>query len=177
MTILGIIAPTMASAIVLGLKVTSATTAQLAASHNRQLEAGFFSSDVQSARDDRRLVLDRTARTCMSAGQTLVGRLSWTDVDATGTATARAVTYATQHRGGDAQLVRNACTGATLPRWSLCTSGLGQPRLHRRRLRGSRLPGGRGRNAQDLGRFRQLVAGRSDPMKPLRCKHSVRAGR
>jgi prepilin-type N-terminal cleavage/methylation domain-containing protein len=111
--ILGIIVPTITTAIVLGLKVTSATTAQLAASHNRQLLAGFFTSDVQSAVT----IADETSAdttTCMSAGETLVGRLSWTDVNSAGTSTARVVTYVTATVSGEKQLIRHACTGAVM---------------------------------------------------------------
>jgi prepilin-type N-terminal cleavage/methylation domain-containing protein len=111
--ILGIIVPTMATAIVLGLKVTSATTAELGASHNRQLLAGFFTSDVQSAVT----IIDETSpdtTTCMSAGETLVGRLSWTDVDFAGTSTPRVVTYTTVTVSGEKQLIRHACTGAVM---------------------------------------------------------------
>ncbi len=112
-TVLGIIAPVMAGAIVLGLKMTTSTSGQLAASHNRQQLAGFFTSDVQSAVT----IADETSAdttTCMAAGQTLVGRFSWTDVDATAISTARVVTYVTATVAGEKQLIRNSCTGAAL---------------------------------------------------------------
>jgi prepilin-type N-terminal cleavage/methylation domain-containing protein len=111
--ILGILAPVIGTAITLGLKVTSATTSELAASHNRQLLAGYFTSDVQSAVT----IADDTSAdttTCVSSGQTLVGRLSWTDVDVSGTSTARSVAYVTATVSGEKQLIRNACTGATM---------------------------------------------------------------
>ncbi len=112
-TVLGIIAPVMVSAIVLGLKATSATTAQLNASHSRQELAAFFTTDVQSAVT----LADKTSTdttTCMASGEALVGRLSWTDVDYAGTSTARVVTYATVTVGTDKQLVRHACTGSSM---------------------------------------------------------------
>ncbi|MDX6228136.1 MAG: hypothetical protein QOI76_1526, partial [Frankiales bacterium] len=112
-TVLGIVAPAMAGAIVLGLKMTSSTSSQLAASHNRQELAGFFTSDVQSAVT----IADQTSvdtTTCLSSGQTLVGRLSWTDVDSAATSTSRVVTYVSATVGGERQLIRNTCTGATM---------------------------------------------------------------
>ena len=48
-TVLGIIAPVMVGAIVLGFKTTAATTGQLNASHSRQELAAFFTTDVQPA--------------------------------------------------------------------------------------------------------------------------------
>ena len=112
-TILGIITPVMVSAIVLGLKTTAATTSQLNASHSRQELAAFFTTDVQSAVT----IADESSTdttTCMSSGETLVGRLSWTDIDYTGASTARVVTYATVTVGIDKQLVRHACTGSAM---------------------------------------------------------------
>jgi prepilin-type N-terminal cleavage/methylation domain-containing protein len=112
-TIIGIIAPTIVGAIVLGLKTTAATTSQLAASHNRQELAAFFTTDVQSAVT----IADETSTdttTCMSAGETLVGRLSWTDIDFTGASTARVVTYVTATVSGEKQLLRHTCAGAVM---------------------------------------------------------------
>jgi prepilin-type N-terminal cleavage/methylation domain-containing protein len=112
-TLLGIVAPVMVGAIVLGLKTTAATTAQLNASHARQELAAFFTTDVQSAVT----IADETSTdstTCLSAGETLVGRLSWTDVNSTGTSTARVVSYAIGTVAGDKQLVRHACTGGVM---------------------------------------------------------------
>jgi len=112
-TVLGVIAPVMVSAIVLGLKTTAATTGQLNASHSRQELAALFTTDVQSAVT----VADETSTdttTCMSAAETLVGRLSWTDIDSSGASTARVLTYAIVTVAGDKQLVRHACTGAAM---------------------------------------------------------------
>ena len=103
----------MVGAIVLGLKTTAATTGQLNASHSRQELAAFFTTDVQSAVT----IADETSTdttTCMAAGETLVGRLSWTDIDSTGASTARVVTYAIVTVSGDKQLVRHACTGGAM---------------------------------------------------------------
>jgi prepilin-type N-terminal cleavage/methylation domain-containing protein len=111
--VIGIVVPVIATAITLGLKVTNAATAQLAASHNRQLVAGYFTSDVQSAVT----VADETSAdttTCVSAGQTLVGRLSWSDLDSSGTATARSVAYVTATVAGEKQLIRNSCTAGVM---------------------------------------------------------------
>jgi prepilin-type N-terminal cleavage/methylation domain-containing protein len=111
--VVGVIGPVLAAAISMGLRVTTATTAELAASHNRQYEAAYFTSDVQSAVT----IEDETSTdvtTCMSAGQTLVGRLSWTDISFNGTSTSRAVSYATATVSGDRQLVRNTCTGGAM---------------------------------------------------------------
>lgn len=112
-TVLGIIAPVLVGAIVLGLKTTAATTGQLNASHSRQELAAFFTTDVQSAVT----IADESSTdttTCMAAGETLVGRLSWADIDSTGASTARVVTYATVTVAGDRQLVRHACTGSAI---------------------------------------------------------------
>jgi prepilin-type N-terminal cleavage/methylation domain-containing protein len=110
--ILGIIAPVMGSAFVEGYRTVDAASSQIAASHNRQMLAAFFTEDAQSASTAQ----DSTstdATTCMLPGETLVGRLSWTDRDATGTPTARVVTYVLATSGAEQQLVRHSCAGAT----------------------------------------------------------------
>jgi prepilin-type N-terminal cleavage/methylation domain-containing protein len=109
--ILGIITPVMASAFIIGFRTTASATSQLAASHNRQMLAAFFTEDAQSTT----AVVDSTSTdvtTCMLAGETLVSRLSWTDRDASGTATARVVTYVLVSVGTDRQLVRHSCVNS-----------------------------------------------------------------
>lgn len=109
--VLGIIVPVIGSAFVVGYRTTASATSQLAASHNRQMLAAFLTEDAQSAtKAEDSTSADTT--TCMLAGDTLVGRLSWTDRDAAGTATARAVSYVLLTTGTERQLLRHSCTGA-----------------------------------------------------------------
>jgi prepilin-type N-terminal cleavage/methylation domain-containing protein len=109
--ILGIITPVIASAFIVGFRTTASATSQLAASHNRQMLAAFLTEDVQSAT----AVADPTSpdvTTCMLAGETLVTRLSWADRDASGTTTARVVTYVLATVGTERQLVRHSCVNS-----------------------------------------------------------------
>ena len=97
-----------------GFKVTAATTSQLAASHNRQLVAGYFTSDVQSAVT----IADETSAdttTCV-AGRTDAGRPAQLDRPRLRRVRRRrrSVAYVTATVSGEKQLIRNACTGATM---------------------------------------------------------------
>jgi prepilin-type N-terminal cleavage/methylation domain-containing protein len=105
--ILGIVMPVLAAAFALGYKTTTASTAELAASHNRQLIAAYLTEDVQSAVTAEDATSADTT-TCMVAGDTLVGRLKWSDVDIAAS-TARAVTYVLATVGGEQQLIRRSC--------------------------------------------------------------------
>jgi prepilin-type N-terminal cleavage/methylation domain-containing protein len=111
MGVLGVIMPVIASAFVIGYRTTTSASSQLAASHNRQMLAAFLTEDAQSATTVENATSADTT-TCMLAGETLVGRLSWIDRDASGTTTTRAVTYVLGTVGTEVQLIRHSCTGA-----------------------------------------------------------------
>ena len=108
--IVGLIAPAIAAAFFVGFRTTDAVGAEVAAAHNRELFAAFFTEDAQSATAvDAATSPDTT--TCLAAGDTLVGRLRWSDRDAANGVTAHAVSYARVTVGTDQQVVRRSCTG------------------------------------------------------------------
>jgi prepilin-type N-terminal cleavage/methylation domain-containing protein len=109
-SILGIIMPVLGLAFAMGYKTTTATAAELAASHNRQLLAAYLTEDAQSAITAEDATSADTT-TCMAAGDTLVGRLRWVDLDIAASTT-RVVTYVLVTVGTERQLVRRSCVAA-----------------------------------------------------------------
>jgi prepilin-type N-terminal cleavage/methylation domain-containing protein len=110
--ILGIIAPVIGGATVVGWQTTDATIAHLKDTGNRQLVQAWFIRDSQSA-----ATVDASAATttCLSAGDTLVIRMSWADT-VSGTTVNRVAAYVRTGSAPAYQVVRRSCdnTGGTM---------------------------------------------------------------
>lgn len=100
--IVGIIISAMGTAIVVALRTTTDTSARMAESHDAQMTAAFFVSDVQSADD-----VSTTDSTC--AGTTPVVRLRWTDGS-----TVKMASYVLETAAGERRLVRKYCEDGVL---------------------------------------------------------------
>jgi prepilin-type N-terminal cleavage/methylation domain-containing protein len=105
----GLIIPVLTGALVLGWRTTDATAASISDSRNRQLAPSLFTRDAQNAQ-----TIDTTAgdTTCVSAGDTLLVRLRWTETDASGVSVNRAVAWVLP-TGPEALLERRYCAAAT----------------------------------------------------------------
>jgi prepilin-type N-terminal cleavage/methylation domain-containing protein len=86
----GLVIPALTGALVLGWRTTDATIASLGDSRNRQLAPSLFTRDAQNA-----LTVDTTAAdtTCLSAGDTLLVRMRWTETPAAGAAVDRVAAW------------------------------------------------------------------------------------
>lgn len=107
--ILGIVVPVLAGVFFNGTRLASATSATLTASHNRQMLASVFTTDVQDAASND------TAAGCTVAGDTVVTHLSWNDVSPSGATSPRDVTYVLATVAGDQQLIRRECSAGGAP--------------------------------------------------------------
>jgi prepilin-type N-terminal cleavage/methylation domain-containing protein len=103
--ILGIIAPVMAGATVVGWQSTDATIAHLKDTGNRQLVQAWFVRDSQSAKT---VDTSSAPATCLSAGDTLVIGMRWADT-VSGTTVNRATAYVRTGTAPSYQLLRRAC--------------------------------------------------------------------
>ena len=86
----GLIMPVLAGAFLVGWRTTDATVTSLSDSRNRQVAPSLFTRDVQQANTVDTSSADPT---CTTAGDTLLVRMRWTETDATGSATNRAVAW------------------------------------------------------------------------------------
>jgi prepilin-type N-terminal cleavage/methylation domain-containing protein len=104
--ILGIIAPVIAGATVVGWQATDATIAHLKDTGNRQLVQAWFVRDSQSAKT---VDTSSVPATCLSAGDTLVIGMRWADTVSSTTTINRAVAYVRTGTAPSYQLLRRAC--------------------------------------------------------------------
>jgi prepilin-type N-terminal cleavage/methylation domain-containing protein len=107
----GLVIPVLTGALVLGWRTTDATIASLGDSRNRQLAPSLFTRDAQNA-----LTVDTTAAdtTCVSAGDTLLVRMRWTETAVSGVAANRVAAWVLT-TGVERLLERRYCgTGTTL---------------------------------------------------------------
>ncbi len=105
----GLVIPVLTGALVLGWKTTDATVASLGDSRNRHIAPSLFTRDAQNA-----VTVDTTAAdtTCLSAGDTLLVRLRWTETPVSGTSVDRVAAWVL--RTGVERLVeRRYCGTAT----------------------------------------------------------------
>ena len=105
----GLVIPVLTGALVLGWKTTDATVASLGDSRNRQIAPSLFTRDAQNAE-----TVDTTAAdsTCVSAGDTLLVRLRWTETSAAGTSLDRVAAWVLTS-GVERLLERRYCGAAT----------------------------------------------------------------
>ena len=107
----GLVIPVLTGALVLGWRTTDATIASLGDSRNRQLAPSLFTRDAQNA-----LTIDTTAAdtTCVSAGDTLLVRMRWTETAVSGAAVNRVAAWVLS-TGVERLVERRYCgTGTTL---------------------------------------------------------------
>lgn len=105
--ITALIAPVLTSALVIGWRTTSDTVDRLGANSNRLLVASLFTRDVQGAE-----TIQTSFAACTLAGDTPVVRFTWTETDATGSATTRAAAWV-QTSATPKYLERRYCAGGT----------------------------------------------------------------
>jgi hypothetical protein len=105
----GLVIPVLTGALVLGWKTTDATIASLGDSKNRQLAPSLFTRDAQNA-----LTVDTTAAdtTCVSAGDTLLVRMRWTETAVSGVAVNRAAAWVLS-TGVERLVERRYCSAGT----------------------------------------------------------------
>ena len=105
----GLVIPILTGALVLGWKTTDATIASLGDSKNRQLAPSLFTRDAQNA-----LTVDTTAAdtTCVSAGDTLLVRMRWTETAVSGVAVNRAAAWVLS-TGVERLVERRYCSAGT----------------------------------------------------------------
>jgi prepilin-type N-terminal cleavage/methylation domain-containing protein len=105
----GLVIPVLTGALVLGWRTTDATVASLGDSRNRQIAPSLFTRDAQNA-----MTVDTTTSdtTCVSAGDTLLVRLRWTETAASGTAVDRVAAWVLS-TGAERLLERRYCGTAT----------------------------------------------------------------
>ena len=86
----GLVIPILTGALALGWKTTDATIASLGDSRNRQLAPSLFTRDAQNA-----LTIDTAAAdtACVSAGDTLLVRMRWTETAVSGAAVNRVASW------------------------------------------------------------------------------------
>ncbi len=106
-SITALIAPVLASALVVGWRTTDATVVRLGENRDRLLVPSLFTRDVQSAG-----TVQTSGPACTQAGDTLVVRLGWTETDATGGTVDRAVSWV-QTSGTPRFLERRYCADGT----------------------------------------------------------------
>jgi len=109
--ITGVIIPALTGALFIGWKTTDDTIARLSDNRNRSITPSLWTRDAQSA-----TTVDKNAAvtTCLSAGDTLLARFTWTETPLTGSAVTRVATWV--WTGSTTQLVeRRYCdTGASI---------------------------------------------------------------
>ena len=109
--ILGIIIPALTSALVIGWRTTDDTIARLSDNRNRALTPSLWTRDAQAA-----TAVDTNGgfTTCLSGGDTLLARFTWTETPLTGPAVTRVAAWV--WTGSTTQLVeRRACdTGGSI---------------------------------------------------------------
>ena len=105
----GLIIPVLTGAMVLGWKTTDATVPSLGDSRNRQIAPSLFTRDAQNA-----LTVDTTAAdtTCVSAGDTLLVRLRWTETATSGASVDRVAAWVLS-TGAERLLERRYCATST----------------------------------------------------------------
>lgn len=107
----GLVIPVLTGALVLGWKTTDATVASLGDSRNRQIAPSLFTRDAQNAQAIDTIAADTT---CVSAGDTLLVRLRWTETAASGTAVNRVAAWVLT-AGTERLIERRYCGTATTP--------------------------------------------------------------
>lgn len=108
--IMGLVVPAITGALIIGWRTTDATVASLSDSRNRLLLPSTFTRDVQSA-----VSVDTSAAdsTCTQAGDTLVVRLRWTEIPASGPSVGQVAAYVTRAGTGETLLERRHCDDST----------------------------------------------------------------
>ena len=102
--IISVVVPAIGGALIFGLKTFGTTSQRLGESHDLQLAASYFASDVQSAK-----AVSLTADPSCPVSGSVVVTFTWTDA----TLGSEVVTYETQTVAGGRQLVRHLCTSAS----------------------------------------------------------------
>lgn len=108
--IAGLVMPVLTGALLIGWRTTDETVASLSDSRNRLLLPSTFTRDVQSAGSVDTSTADST---CTQAGDTVVVRLRWTEIPASGPPVAQVAAYVTRAGSGETLLERRYCDDST----------------------------------------------------------------